>query len=107
MLCLFIIAKCFAFTGMINVHVQIRSAPKSSSPQSSESVQCENTETPSLRSLMDLQKLEIFFHDFKFLKNLICLLSLLRVIMKKLNRLASFLQLNCLKTSFVALLMER
>ena len=60
-LCLFIIVKCFAFTGMINVCVQIRSAPKSSSPQSSESAQCENTKTPPLRSLMDLQKLEIFF----------------------------------------------
>ena len=61
MLCLFILAKCVAFTGMIHVRVRIKFAPKSSSPQSSESAQCENTETPYLRTLMDLQRLENFF----------------------------------------------
>ena len=61
MLRLFILAKCFAFTGMIHVRIRIRSEPKSSSPQSSESAQCENTETLPLRSLMDLQRLENFF----------------------------------------------
>ena len=57
MLRLFILA----FTGMIHVRIRIRSEPKSSSPQSSESAQCENTETLPLRSLMDLQRLENFF----------------------------------------------
>ena len=61
MLRLFVLAKCVAFTGMIHVRVRIKSAPKSSSPQSSESAQCENTETPSLRTLMDLQRLENVF----------------------------------------------
>ena len=61
MLRLFILVKCFAFAGMIHVRVRIRSAPKSSSPQSSESAQCENTETSPLRSLMDLERLENFF----------------------------------------------
>ena len=53
--------KCFASTGMIHMHVWIRSVPKSSSPQSSESAHCENTETPFLTSLMDLQRLEKIF----------------------------------------------
>ena len=43
------------------MRVQIKSAPKSSSPQSSESAQCENTETLTLRTLMDLQRLEKCF----------------------------------------------
>ena len=70
MLRLFILAKCFAFTSIIHVHVRIRSAPKSSSPQFSESSQSETTETPPLRRLMDLQRLENFFPHFKFLKKL-------------------------------------
>ena len=61
MLCLFILVKCFGFTDMIHVCVRIRSEPHSSSAQSSESTQCENTETPPLRSLMDIQKLEKHF----------------------------------------------
>ena len=61
MLCLFVLAKCFAFTCMICVPVQIRLEPKSSSNQSSKSAQCENTDTQLLRSLMDLQRLENFF----------------------------------------------
>ena len=40
------------------MYVRIRSAPKSSSPQFSESAQCETTQTPPLRRLMDLQRLE-------------------------------------------------
>ena len=61
MLCLFILAKCFAFTCMIQVPVRITSELKSLSLQSSESAQCENTETPPLRSLMDLQRVEKIF----------------------------------------------
>ena len=104
MLHLFIIAKCFAFTGTIHVRVQSRSEPKSSSPQSSESAQCENTETPPLRSLMDLQRLKIFFPRLQIPEKVDMFTQFIRVVLKKLK---SSLQLNCLKTSFVALLMER
>ena len=92
----------FTLKGMIHVRVCIRCEPKPSSPQSSELGQSENTETSS--SLMHLQRLENFFLDFKFLNESICSLSLLRVVRKNTT---SSPQLNCLKTSFVALLMER
>ena len=61
MLCLFILARCFAFTCIIHVRVRIRSDAKSSSPQSSKSAQCENAEAPPLRTSMGLQRLESFF----------------------------------------------
>ena len=84
--------------------VCITSEPKPSSTQSSEPAQSKNTEIPPLRSFMDFKRHELFFLGFKFLKKLRHSLSLLRVLMKKLTL---SLQLNCLKTSFAALLMER
>ena len=56
MLCLFILAKCFVFIGMNHVRACTTSKPKPSPTQSSGSALSENTETPTLGSLIDLKR---------------------------------------------------